>query len=956
MTRMLTALALLLAASVLAGAQAEPAAAGENPPAVPLSGDTRIQLSFQGADINTVVQWLARTTGKSVIAHKEVQCKLSIVSSQTIPLREALAQVYRALALEGFSAIENASTILIVPEKIEPKVSADLLRDLGAEMPSGRHKVIRVFDLRHAEAAKLKDQLKPVLSEQAKIEADERANKLIVTDLVEHVRFLGELLVQLDVPAEAESVTRVFALKHTRADDLATLLTAVFSATTPRPAASQGQPQGKPPSPPRPAAAAGAERVAILADKTSNRLVVCAAPRKMPEIETLIETLDTEKPADVAVRLVPLRNVDAAELVTEVNRLYAKMSGATLKETIEIASVARSNALIVLSSEANFRAIQELAEALDVEEGTDKAMRIFPLKHADSDDVASQLEDLHDTRADFGWGSYGRRSARGRYGSVRFVSHRRQNEVIAIGPPAALDRVAELVEKLDQPAGEEELAPRIFPLKYVAARDIEEVLNALFKKSERRAYWWDDMAEDSADIGRLYGKVRIASEPATNAIIVTTNSVENFAAVERLLAQLDVRSEDREATLNVALRYAKAPEMANNLNILLAGEGAPARRAPRPAAAPAPRPGAEDAATGFELESDDDEETFFPWLGGQSPARARRDGTAERPVSDLVGKVRIVPDARTNSLLITTSPHFFPQILRVVESLDIPTAQVLVEARILEVGREGLERIGVRWSPDGSRVFDTNDFDSSFLPRGSVEFSEVFAGTALENALRTGILDAGVNLDVLLQFLAKKTQTRVRSAPRLNVADNERGKLFVGSRIPFISRSLTTTEGGQNVSFEYRDVGITLEVTPHINQRGEVALKVRVESSQIRPGETLFGGAIIDTRNYRTELTVMHGQTLVLGGIIQQKESEVVRKVPLLGDIPVLGWWLFRKRDTEVQDVELMVFLRPTVTRTPEDVARLMESELQATPQIREFAPDTVGAGAPAEGFRIVTW
>jgi type II secretory pathway component GspD/PulD (secretin) len=175
--------------------------------------------------------------------------------------------------------------------------------------------------------------------------------------------------------------------------------------------------------------------------------------------------------------------------------------------------------------------------------------------------------------------------------------------------------------------------------------------------------------------------------------------------------------------------------------------------------------------------------------------------------------------------------------------------------------------------------------------------------------MRTGVVNANVNLDFLIQFLQKRTDARVRAEPRINVADNERGKLFVGSRIPFISNSLITDTGGKSDSFEYIDVGITLEVTPHINNRNQVDLKVRVEASQIRPGETLFGGAIIDTRNYRTDLTVEDKQTLVLGGIIQREESEVERKF----------------------------FLRPTVTQSPEDVKALMESEERKTPEIHRW-------------------
>jgi general secretion pathway protein D len=298
----------------------------------------------------------------------------------------------------------------------------------------------------------------------------------------------------------------------------------------------------------------------------------------------------------------------------------------------------------------------------------------------------------------------------------------------------------------------------------------------------------------------------------------------------------------------------------------------------------------------------------------------------------------VVPDTRTNSLLITTNAHFFPQVIKVIDALDVPTPQVLIEAKIVEISRDDRERLGVRWSPDGS-TFTGEDLDDSALLSTQTTFKEVFAGSALDTALRTGILNARTDLDILIQFLVKNTSTRVRAEPRINVADNETGRLFVGARVPFITFSTATAEGGRNDAFQYQDVGIILQVAPHINRDGEVALKISVESSQIRQGETLFGGAIIDTRNYRTDLLVKSGQTLVLGGIIQREESEIERKLFILGDIPLLGW-LFKKKDTVARDVELMVFLRPRVTRSLEDVEKLMKDEAERTPQIQKWEKD----------------
>src|SRR6185436_14272370 len=155
--------------------------------------------------------------------------------------------------------------------------------------------------------------------------------------------------------------------------------------------------------------------------------------------------------------------------------------------------------------------------------------------------------------------------------------------------------------------------------------------------------------------------------------------------------------------------------------------------------------------------------------------------------------------------------------------------------------------------------------------------------------------DSTISLDFLIQFLRKTTDATVLAEPQINIADNEVGRLFVGQQVPFIDRSLSTDVGGLNQSFSYKNVGIILEVTPHINSTGDVALRVRTEASAIVPGQTLFGGPILDTRNFKTDLTAKDGETLVLGGIIQKQVSDTLRKTPILGSIPGLKW-MFNKK------------------------------------------------------------
>lgn len=292
-----------------------------------------------------------------------------------------------------------------------------------------------------------------------------------------------------------------------------------------------------------------------------------------------------------------------------------------------------------------------------------------------------------------------------------------------------------------------------------------------------------------------------------------------------------------------------------------------------------------------------------------------------------------------DALLLTADIHYFPQVIALITELDAPTAQVLIEAKIIEVSSDFRDRLGVRWSPDGS-IFDAEDFDGSLSAKGTGSLKNTFLGSTAADAFRSGVVDASMELNVLIQFLRKNTDANVLAEPKINVSDNELAKLFVGSQIPFISDIQNTPQGTRNDAFDYRDVGVTLEVTPQINNSEEVALKIRVESSKIRSGETLFGAAILDTRNFRTDLLVKSGQTVILGGIIQEEDGQVIRKIPILGSIPILGW-AFKKKDKTTRQVELMVFLRPVISRSPEEADALTEEIERSTPRLKEWREES---------------
>jgi general secretion pathway protein D len=590
-------------------------------------------------------------------------------------------------------------------------------------------------------------------------------------------------------------------------------------------------------------------------------------------------------------------------------------------------------------------------------------MKGFPLQNADAEDVAKQLDTLNegsDNSSRYPYILFYGGMNSGAKKKPSFVADRRRNAVIVQAPPAQMEGIEKLIQTLDAPISDNSMAPKIFRLKFISATDMEDVLNELFtkKQQQQRNYWdgyynpFDRSGASESSGGKLYGKVRITSEPYSNSIIVTSSSPEGLDAVEAVLKELDSSSQAGDTTLRVTLKFARATTVATDLNLLFARSGSPQlarqpQQQQQQVAGTGQQSGQQTQSQySFGLEQEAKEDAYYPWIGGGPQDNGfgggRADGTgrtsAQRPISDLIGRVRVVPDRRSNALLITSNLHFFPQIMKMIEDLDAPTPQVLIEAKIIEVSSDFRDKIGVRWSPDGSS-FTGEDLENSLLVNTSATYKKVFAGSAIADALRTGVLSSSVNVNFLIQFLRKNTDAKVLAEPKVSIADNEVGKLFVGAQVPFIKFSNLTDVGGRNDSFEYRDVGIILEVIPHINTADEVALKIRTEASSIRSGETLFGGAILDTRNFKTDLMVKHNETVVLGGIIQREDNDLTRKTPGLGSIPGVGW-LFKKRDKTSREVELMVFLQPRITRSPEQARELLKAVEDKAPLIKSWNED----------------
>jgi len=319
--------------------------------------------------------------------------------------------------------------------------------------------------------------------------------------------------------------------------------------------------------------------------------------------------------------------------------------------------------------------------------------------------------------------------------------------------------------------------------------------------------------------------------------------------------------------------------------------------------------------------------------------RAGRYGSTEegaRPTdrsvsAQLQGGVQIVPDPRTNALLIRATAADYETIRAAVDELDTRPLQVLIEVLIAEVRRDRQFGLGV-----DVRV------PEQLEPRtGATIGGELSGGSAGDVVLRVMRLGA-VRAEVVLRALAASGEVTILSRPVILAQNNEQARILVGDERPFIqiSRALPTDGAVRDQVVQYRDVGTQLTIRPTINPDGYVTLSV-LQEVNTATAETQFGAPVISTREAETRLLVKDGNTVVIGGLIDQQRTSANTGIPFLRDIPVLGN-LFRSTQRRNTTTELFLFLIPHVLRTDEDVEEATARVRERTPRLDRALGDSI--------------
>ncbi|MFW6061276.1 MAG: secretin N-terminal domain-containing protein, partial [Planctomycetota bacterium] len=516
---------------------------------------------------------------------------------------------------------------------------------------------------------------------------------------------------------------------------------------------------------------------------------------------------------------------------------------------------------------------------------------------------------------------------------VTAVPYPRTNAVVIRAPEVSLGTIRQFIlTQLDQPSPKRE--------KTEAEKKLEaelKKLNEQKKKLEQEKKKLEQQAKEEkppekqrifrldyvpasyvARTAQQLEQIRPYVEERLNALILRTRDYEQFEKLEDLIELLDIPEAGDKETYHITLNNADVTDVRNTLRELY-------RDTLR-------MPYTQEA---FEEVTEEEQAEREEEAAGLLVQAGVEPGAAEEFVSGELGltygEVEIISDQKNNALLIQTHPRNIDSIMEVIKQLDRPRGQVMIKVFIAEVTLDNTLETGVDF------VYQDPGEDSS--QSYSMDFD------ASPNAPGLTYTYISENIEAFVRALQATSRLDVISRPQVLTLDNQPAVIEFGERVPLIQTTRITEEGTTNATVRYEDVVTRLQVTPHMNAAGFIRMDIQQSIDDVSPDTFAItenlAPRILVTRTAQTNVQVRDGQTVCLGGFIGDTIEETEQKIPLLGDIPIVGRAFSSVKQTRVKS-ELLIFITPYILRTPEEL-------LSMTNQVRGRTVATRRRDRPAE-------
>ncbi|MBC8309896.1 MAG: hypothetical protein ISR75_01715 [Phycisphaerales bacterium] len=603
----------------------------------------------------------------------------------------------------------------------------------------------------------------------------------------------------------------------------------------------------------------------------------------------------------IVIKVFTVERTEAQVIGDRINELFPDYGSLTVYPD--------SNQLVLLGDIGLCQQIQDLIDQLDRIWRSGK-LKTFRLKYADASEISNNILDLFEESGASSSqsrvsGNRNQQQSRTTPSStdnqveLRLTVNMQQNSVTVQAEPDVMEEVQTLIQsEWDLPRPTE--TSKMYVLEYSDPIKIRNLLQEILGDGSSSGGGGSSRAGQNqrADVGQaISGVYRFEAYPDKNALLVLSKTEESFGFLDSIIESLDQPS-DVGLPQIIELKHANAVSLSQELNALLSPSGVTATiNEPDTGLS---GEGFTDSAAGVDNETGG--QMTFPWQQGGA------NSDDQSPESSLISKIRLVPIVRQNAIAILAPPAYIQSIVDVISKFDQPTRQVMISATIAAVTLTDDLELGLRW---GSRVSGSGENSIGINGDLTGRVTDIFSGLFEGGGVFTlGALNN--NVGVALDALNQLTNVRIIQQPKTFTSDNQESIFFNGSEVP-VQTTSTATNVGVEGGFEYRDVGVMLNVRPRITSHGDIDLTINVELSDVLSDS---GGAgqnpIFSRRQVRSQVQLHNGETVLIGGILKESESKVKRKVPLLGDIPLIGE-LFSSVDDATLREELLVFITPVI-------------------------------------------
>jgi general secretion pathway protein D len=585
------------------------------------------------------------------------------------------------------------------------------------------------------------------------------------------------------------------------------------------------------------------------------------------------------------------------------------------------------------------------------------------------------------------------------------------NSVIVNAPDKQQSEITDLIKQIDKQA-DEPFQSKVYKLQYASSDDLAPVVQNVLTANAPKGKGgvgstnvpFEQRFQQAARLGSFQASFgTVVSEPRTNSLIVSATP-ENHVLVQQVVTQLDTEIHFADSATVIPLDNAKADLIANLLNqafqsrvantsvggtgtnrnnnntninntnrnnggggggggggLRLGGlnQGAQANnsvQAELDAQAKElqvqladPSLNAGELQTNIGVQGGFFGGGQFGRGGGQQNGQNNSQITQGRDaqgrltnIRNLSGQVTVIPDINTNSLIVVTAPENMALVRSILDQLDRIPQQVMIETIITEATLSSSDKLGVEWQFIQGRAFGT--------PGATGTVNQDFGLQAAKPSGFKYTLAAGA-LNVFLNALKTDSKFQILSTPRIFTSNGVQAQINISQSIPYVVSQQVDTNGNINYTYNFEDVGIILTVTPRITANGYVSMDVTQTANDLQ-GFTSFNAPIVNQRQATTSVAVKDGETIILGGIIRNTVTATTNKIPLLGDIPILGQ-IFRSTTKSKDKTELLVFLTPHVVTNDEDARRLRDQQIrELSKQNQKDIHDKINSGKipPKEG------